>query len=165
MNRLSLLIFSLVLFTICLAVPAVEFERICSSNASDLAVGLWNEPYGRPEVTWGISMFLEGGLGVILLQHGAVGWLANPMYLLAIIASLDKHWIVARVAIVAALSFALVSLHLTNWFPLVADAGGVCYKSATQPLWGHWLWLSAMGVLTIHLWLRQKPAPRKSSRC
>ncbi|MGD1907574.1 MAG: hypothetical protein ACFB0C_16520 [Leptolyngbyaceae cyanobacterium] len=47
----------------------------------------------------------------------------------------------------------MVSLHLTNWYPLPADEGGNNRLSAIKPLLGHWLWLASMVTLAVQVWL------------
>ncbi|MCP2729533.1 hypothetical protein [Limnofasciculus baicalensis] len=163
MSRFLLPVLSLILYISCLASPAILFEKICGgSNSKDFVAGLWNVPNGATESSWGIALLLLGAIGVIFIQYGAMGWLANPFYFLALITSITSfrnNLIFARIFIVGAIGFALSSLHLTNWFPLLADEGGVCYLSAIQPLLGYWLWLSAMGLLAIHIGFRKRTFP------
>ena len=158
MRRFPLLVLSLLLYLSCLASPAILFEKVCGgSNSKDYIAGLWNPPNGATETSWGIALLLIGAFGVLFIQYGAMGWLANPLYALTLFALFLNNLTLARIFIVGAIGFALISLHLTNWFPLLADEGGVCYSSAIQPLIGHWLWLSAMGLLAIHVWVWRKP--------
>ncbi|NJO09839.1 MAG: hypothetical protein HC873_09480 [Leptolyngbyaceae cyanobacterium SL_1_1] len=137
---------------LCLFQPAVEFEKVCGFSAR--VAGLGNEPLGDLEVMRGAEILLLGGFGVLFMQAGAVGWLANPLYfaalLLAFITRSLKAKIVVELCAVTALGIAIISLSQTNQFPLLADEGGVCRLSAIQPKPGHWLWMSAIGLLNIH---------------
>ena len=147
LRRFFWTILSAILYLTCLGLPAVKFERLCNSK---VAAGLWNTPIGTTEVSFGLPLLLLGGLGVIFLQAGAMGWLANPLYFLALVTSLENKIRAARILSFTALGFGLVSLHLTNWYPLLADEAGVCRQSAIQPLIGHWMWLTSMVLLTIN---------------
>lgn len=154
MKHFVLPMISGLLYLSCLAAPAILFEKVCEgSNPKDHIAGLWQTPNGTTETRGGMGLLLLGAIGVIVMQWGALSWLANPLYLLALIAALVKLTLVARISIIAALGFALVSLHLTNWSPLLADEGEVCYLSAIRPLPGHWLWLAAMVTLAMQVWL------------
>ncbi|WP_414550748.1 hypothetical protein [Anabaena sp. CCY 0017] len=163
MKRFFLLTVSVLLFGLCLTQPAVEFEKVCTTFASpELKIaGLWNEPLGPLEIMRGLNILILGAIGVLFIQYGAFGWLANPLYFAALFTSFKSRGYLPKLFAMGSLGIALVSLWLTNWFPLLANSGGFCHFSAIQPKRGYWLWLLAIALLNVHLWVSTSHKPIK----
>jgi hypothetical protein len=169
MNRFLLLIASVALFTLCLLQPAVEFEKVCKNHATGLVevAGLGNEPLGPLEIMGGLKLLLIGGFGILIAHIGAVGWLANPLYFAALITTFSTYNSFrkfSRWCAFGAFGLALISLKVTNWFPIPADEGTVCYFSAIQPKEGHWLWISAIMLMNAHVWVGAYNKPLEPTR-
>jgi len=93
----------------------------------------------------GWTLLFFGWMGLFSVLDGdpsAIGWLANPLFLVGTIAILIGLRLVAIIAMSAALSFALASFLLRKI--LVDEAGN------TAAVVGHdigfWIWLSSIGV-------------------
>lgn len=152
-TRQLLLILSAAIFLLCLTQPAVDFETVCRHFPASLKVaGLWHEPLGQIETLSGLYLFLSGFLGVLFMQPAAVAWLANVFYFASLCMALGEISVPSRRLASLSLILAVVSLPITNFYPLPADEGGVCYFSAISPVSGYWLWLAAIVVLTIVVW-------------
>lgn len=84
----------------------------------------------------GGTLLALGWLGILL---GHIGWLANPLYVVAIIFTLDRNGRVAAAlatcAIVTALTFAV-----TN--SIKVSGGGTLHILHLAP--GYWLWIASM---------------------
>lgn len=149
MSKTFFLLVSAAFFLFCLTQPAVNFERVCKGIHGALNVaGMWQEPIGKIEILGGLYLLSIGGFGLLFAQLGAVGWGANLLYLSAFVLSLDgTTCVLQRRLAIASLTIAIVSLPMTNWFPVLADEGGVCFLSAISPQVGYWLWLAAIAAL------------------
>ena len=163
MNKFLLFSASVFLFTICLFEPAVEFEKVCENRSTGTVevAGIGNESLRPREIMSGLYLLLAGGIGVLFAQFGAVGWLANPLYFTALAMSFTPERGMSRLFAIGSLVLAVVSLKATNWFPITADEGGVCYFSALQAKDGYWFWLWAIGLLNAHVWVRAYNKPIK----
>ena len=82
---------AIVLFIICLPMEAVLFDRTCpvtsDAPASSAPVaGLGNPPLGTepPIASYSFLMLLLGGFGM-MAGLGAIGWLANPLAVFALL--------------------------------------------------------------------------------
>ena len=152
MSRRLASIASLVLFALACALPAVDFDKACSTEGEPELAKLWQAPLGTVETSRGLWLLAGGALGVVFLQTGAFGWLANPFYGVGVLLALLGRravMLLARMAALAALALAAISLLLTNVWPLPADEGGVCRLSAIAPRLGYWLWLFAIVALCV----------------
>eukprot|EP01006_Ploeotia_vitrea_P006091 TRINITY_DN12253_c0_g1_i1.p1 TRINITY_DN12253_c0_g1~~TRINITY_DN12253_c0_g1_i1.p1 ORF type:complete len:176 (-),score=1.85 TRINITY_DN12253_c0_g1_i1:182-709(-) len=146
-SRLPLI--SVALFVVAHFCPAVRFERIGEHTHTPAGLWPWNDR-GSEQYT-GIEMTLSGILGVLFLQPGALGWLANPLHCAALVCCGGFSHTLSHVFTLSALIAATLSLHLTIWFPLMRDEGGVNYLVAARPLVGHWLWLASMVTLALYV--------------
>lgn len=155
---------SLLLFAASLTQSAVEFEKVCRNSETRKveAAGLWGAPLGPVESMSGLKLLLVGGFGVLFVQLGAVGWLANALYFLVVALWLTKEESPIKWLVLASLIVAASSLPLTNLFPIAADEGIVCYFSAIRPEVGYWLWLAAISALNVAAWLGARNATRNA---
>ena len=133
-----------------LFVPAVEFDKICNVEETSW---LWSDPLGSIEIMGGLELLLNGFFGVVFMQLGAVGWLANPLFIIFLFGAYRPKEMQRNKRIsTGALLLVLSSLLLTNIFPLLGDEGGVCYLSANSPKLGYWLWLGAAALMAYISW-------------
>lgn len=157
--KIILLFLSLALYICCLFFPAVEFERVSAIMGPLQVAGVGNEASGPLESMRGCELLVYGPFGLLFGQLGALGWLANPLYFTCVLVPLvEKDNGYFKWLSMVALSFALASLFLTNWFPLVADEGSVVHRSAVNPLLGYWLWLLAIVLICVFSWYKKSDA-------
>lgn len=103
---------------------------------------------GRPEPEPAIGLLLIGWLGLFQLLDGqidALGWLANPFFLLSTLLTLSRSYRPALASAAVAVAFALTSFLIREM--LVNEAGH------TRPVVGYgpgfWLWQAAIGLCLI----------------
>lgn len=155
---------SLMLFSLAMALPALGFEKICSSG--DRFAGLFNAPNGSLEAWYGGKILLHGLFGVIVFPNLCFGWLANPIYWI----SIACLWIFAPKYKVYAGLIALAGLFVgvsgTLWtvsHGLLVDEGGVCRLYLNDLYVGFWLWVAAQGTIALSsLLLVCKPRTTRS---
>ena len=134
------------LFILCLPFDAIVFQKIC--------------PAPGELITWSsYGLLLFGWLGLLSDGLPAIGWVANPLWLIALLTSGKGMW-VPRVASVAALLTCMLSKYMTTRFHLSADEGGVCRMSAVSLLPGYWLWLTSMVTMCVVTWYGRRAQPR-----
>ena len=145
----------------------MDFDKACSTEGEPELAKLWEEPRGEVETSRGLWLLVGGALGVVFLQPGAFGWLANPFYATGVVLTFFGRrvaTVLARVAALAALVIAAISLPLTNVWALPADEGGVCHLSAIAPRLGYWLWLAAIAALCATAFTRAAGRPAAPAR-
>lgn len=100
---------------------------------------------GRDEAWPGVSLLLLGWLGLFALLDGevyALGWLANPLFLLATLSPLIRTRRLGLMAGLAASGLALASFTVREL--TVNEAGHTRAVVGYGP--GFWLWLTAIGL-------------------
>lgn len=100
---------------------------------------------GRPEPEPAIGLLLIGWLGLFQLLDGqidALGWLANPFFLMSTLLTLARSYRPALASAAVAVAFALTSFLIREM--MVNEAGH------TRPVVGYgagfWLWQAAIGL-------------------
>lgn len=89
-----------------------------------------------------LDAFLLGGLG--LLAGGAISWLANPLFLIALVLTFKgnrKAWLFSGAAMLLCFSFLLVKRVLED------EAGN--YGEIISYQMGYWLWCSSTVLLLL----------------
>lgn len=126
-----LLVASLAVFAAACACPALDF-RVFSGDPADY----------RIVTDRGFTLLLMGWLGFFA---GQFAWLANPLWLAAVVAGFygRDSWSLGLSA--AALLAALLSLQLRRK-AIPRDEGGVMQGLLHRPRVGFYLWLAAMGL-------------------
>lgn len=144
---------SIVLFAIAMCSPTADFVKICGTGVSgETITELMNDGLGVRETLWGWQFFLFGPVGLMVLQPGALGWLANPLGAAALFVRGRSHWIPKGMAVLSLLVAAL-SLRLTDLFPVPTDDGAACRLAAMGPRLGYWVWLAAIAVAVLSAWM------------
>lgn len=93
----------------------------------------------------GWTLLFFGWMGLFSILDGdasAIGWLANPLFLLGTIAILVGLRLMALIAMALAFAFALASFLLNKI--LVDEAGNTAAVIGYDV--GFWIWLSSIGV-------------------
>lgn len=140
-DRTKLILYiSVALYGASLVFPAIEFTKSCR----------WPTP-PTYEIYTGFSILLTGGFGLIALQFGCLGWLANPLYFIGLISAFKgkfkRNWLP-----ILSLFIAILSISIAESAPIAADEGVVCRFSALTIKLGYWLWLGAISLLNIVVW-------------
>ena len=167
----ALLIASLLLYLGSLLFPAVEYDAM-SSRPPTIASGaahLWHDPVGQVQMAPAYFHLPLGWVGLLLPpQFTPLGWLANPAYFLALLASRWGKAGLARCLAVGALTLAAFSLVLVNLTPMrvLLHDPVPQFWSAIRPLAGYWLWLAAIVAMNGYAFsatsaarLRERPVP------
>lgn len=127
--RLILFLLTVALFVLACLVPALEFRHYCG------------DPSNYDMVTWeGLRALALGWMGLFV---GIVGWVANPFWLLGMLAYLFNFRWTARLLLFVALGLALSSVMLFDRI-LPADEANLCQMVLEMPQAGFYLWLAAM---------------------
>jgi len=147
------LILAAAMYGACLPLDAAVFDRTCPptfDSPKDAApvAGVGNPPLGETSIAISFLCLLLGWLA-LFGGLGAIGWLANPFAIIAVVKIAYGKVVTARWCAVLSFVFAATSLYATNVFYLVGDEGGVCRTSAISPLIGYWLWLGSTVMLLI----------------
>lgn len=139
--RVRLILTAVIILIYCAAccLPALIFSRYYPGNDSPPAADAW----------FGLTIL---GLGWMSLFFGCVAWLANLLFLLALLFFLmGWRWLtVISSGLTLFLSLDTFRLFLIE---LPGDEGGVARASlqALQP--GAWLWLASIGVTFVSAWI------------
>ena len=93
-----------------------------------------------------IAIFLTGWMGVFTGSFACIAWLANPLFVIALILFVRNRSaaiFVCLLAFVVAASFLL--------FHTIIDDEAGHYATITEHKTGYWLWLGSIGMLLISM--------------
>jgi hypothetical protein len=158
----ALLTASLLLYLGSLLIPAVEYDAMSSRPQTAIgAAHLWHDPVGQVETAPGYFHLVLGWLGLLLPpQFTPLGWLANPAYFLALLATKWGKAALGRFLAVSALVLAAFSLVLVNLTPMrvLLHDPVPQFWSAIRPLAGYWLWLAAIIAMNVYVFSAAHPS-------
>jgi hypothetical protein len=164
----ALLIASLLLYLGSLLFPAVEYDAMSSRPQTAAAIGaahLWHDPVGQVQMAPGYFHLALGWVGLLLPpQFTPLGWLANPAYFLALLATRWGKAGLARSCAIGALALAAFSLVLVNVTPMrvLLHDPVPQFWSAIRPLAGYWLWLAAILAMNLYVFRTANGSRRRS---
>lgn len=152
MRRWLLPAISVGLFALSLCLPAVDFWKGCGGGAETGRSGsLFGQGTGPMETWFGWELFLRGPLAIMVMQPGALGWLATPVgAVVLVLRGLGRRVPLALPA--AAVVLAILGPYLTDLFPLPVNDGNACHLAAAGPRLGYWVWLMAIVVAALSAW-------------
>lgn len=125
-------------------------------SAACFAVSLFPPAYYSGEAfkpAYGYGLLMFGWMGPL---DGHFAWLANPAYLIALVAKPAKRPRVSAAASLIGLAFALSFLLHKKMMDL--EMGNVFYRTIMAYGFGYWLWLAAFVVLAAVSILRELEA-------
>jgi hypothetical protein len=142
------------LFVVSICLPTADFLQGCGPGLAGGAeiTDLVSDGAGAVETFSGWELLLYGPLGLLAMQPGALGWLATPLGASALIVR-GRSKRVARGLAVAALLLAVLSLRLTDLFPLPTGVDAACHLAAVGPRMGYWVWLAALADAALSTWV------------
>ncbi len=148
-RRSALYVLALLCWIGALALPAVDVTR-----STPLTTGGW-DPGGAPAIARGITPLLWGAIFLPFYPQTMLGWLANPLFIIAVVlAPLCRTCQCRRrlsFFLWPAVLLAAISVPTYNASPLLGDEGGVTYNVITALHIGYALWLAAPLLLLVAL--------------
>jgi hypothetical protein len=119
---------SLFLYAVACALPCLEYETFA----------------GEREIWYGYAILLEGWMAILV---GQVAWLANPLWLLAMLFFVFRRWSLALTCALGGLLLAGSALLLFRQNVVLDIGGGIIPQQ--RPLIGVPVWLLSQLVLFI----------------
>jgi hypothetical protein len=130
-----------------------HFLWVCSIACYALSLLLPSVSYGGIHGTLGggpgLYCFIFGPVGLMLMQKGAIGWLANPLFLFSAGTLPRKAGRSFFVALILALVLAVIAVPMMRAYPLPADESGALEPPTAVPSFGYYFWLGSMLLMLI----------------
>jgi hypothetical protein len=124
----SIWILSIGLYCLSMALPPVQYPGT-SGGFGD---------------AFGLGYLILGPLGLVFMQLGAIGWLANPLFLFSAATLPKKAGPSFFIALTLALALAVLAVPMLRAYPVLKDEAGHREPASALPGFGYCVWLASM---------------------
>ena len=139
-NTYIFIVLSLFLYGVALSLPCLVFDVVPREGVTDVQAQASVQMRG-------IELIIAGLFGLILTQVSAIGWLANPAYLVSCFFLFRQEYQFSGVSALISVLLGFSGTLLGFWFRLPYGSSPFNALELSELLPGFWLWLAAPGLI------------------